>query len=81
MSITGLEVFDATMHQTNAWLKSLMGKIGTGDRHRAYVALRVTLHARDRLPPEVAVHLAAQLPMRLLLRELAHGRHTDQGAS
>jgi uncharacterized protein (DUF2267 family) len=64
MSITGLEVFDSTMHQTNAWLKSLMGKIGTGDRHRAYVALRVTLHAlRDRLPPEVAVHLAAQLPM------------------
>jgi uncharacterized protein (DUF2267 family) len=64
MPITGLEVFDSTMHQTNAWLKSLMGKIGTGDRHRAYVALRVTLHAlRDRLPPEVAVHLAAQLPM------------------
>jgi len=64
MSITGLEVFDSTMHQTNAWLKSLMGKVGTGDRHRAYVALRVTLHAlRDRLPPEVAVHLAAQLPM------------------
>ena len=46
------------MHQTNAWLKSLMGRIGTGDRHRAYAALRVTLHAlRDRLPPEVAVHL------------------------
>jgi hypothetical protein len=50
MSITGLEVFDSTMHQTNTWLKSLMGKIGTGDRHRAYVALRVTLHAlRERL--------------------------------
>lgn len=64
MSISGLEVFDSTMHQTNAWLKSLMGKIGTGDRHRAYVALRITLHAlRDRLPPEVAVHLGAQLPM------------------
>jgi uncharacterized protein (DUF2267 family) len=64
MSITGLEVFDSTMHQTNAWLKSLMGRIGTGDRHRAYAALRVTLHAlRDRLPPEVAEHLAAQLPM------------------
>ena len=41
----------------------------TDDRHLAYVALRATLHAlRDRLGPENAVHLAAQLPM--LLRGL-----------
>jgi hypothetical protein len=56
MSMTGLEVFDSTLHQTNAWLKSLMGKIGTGDRHQAVVAaagapgrrtsLRWRLHAR-----------------------------------
>ena len=64
MSMTGLDVFDSTVHQTNVWLKSIMDRLGTDDRHRAYLALRATLHAlRDRLPPEVAVHLGAQLPM------------------
>lgn len=64
MSITGLEVFDSTVHQTNTWLKSIMSRLGTDDRHRAYLALRSTLQAlRDRLPPEAAVHLGAQLPM------------------
>lgn len=64
MSMTGLDVFDSTIHQTNVWLKSIMDRLGTDDRHRAYLALRATLHAlRDRLPPEVAVHLGAQLPM------------------
>jgi uncharacterized protein (DUF2267 family) len=64
MSITGLEVFDSTVHQTNVWLKSIMVRLGTEDRHRAYLALRATLQAlRDRLQPEMAVHLGAQLPM------------------
>lgn len=64
MSATGLSVFDSTIHQTNTWLKSLFEPLNTEDRHRAYLALRVTLHAlRDRLPPELAVHLGAQLPM------------------
>lgn len=64
MSITGLEVFDSTVHQTNVWLKAIMGRLGTEDRHRAYLALRATLQAlRDRLQPEMAVHLGAQLPM------------------
>jgi len=31
MSMTGLEAFDSTVHQTNVWLKSLMGKIGAGN--------------------------------------------------
>jgi uncharacterized protein (DUF2267 family) len=36
----------------------------TEDRHRAYLALRTVLHAvRDRLMPELAVHLGAQLPI------------------
>ena len=88
MSMTGLEVFDSTVHQTNTWLKSLMGKIGTGDRHRAYIALRSTLHAlRDRLPPEVAVHLGAQLPMLVrgfyyeewrMARTPTRERHTEE---
>jgi uncharacterized protein (DUF2267 family) len=64
MSATGLEVFDSTLQQTNIWLKAIMQRLGTEDRHRAYIALRATLQAlRDRLPPEVAVHLGAQLPM------------------
>jgi uncharacterized protein (DUF2267 family) len=41
-----------------------MEGLHTDDRHLAYIALRATLHAlRDRIGPENAVHLAAQLPM------------------
>ena len=61
MSTTGLEALDSTVHQTNAWLKAIMSRLGTEDRHRAYLALRTTLQAlRDRLQPEMAVHLGAQ---------------------
>jgi len=61
---TGLPVFDATVQETNLWLKSVMEKMHNPDRQRAYLALRATLHAlRDRIGPEPAVHLAAQLPM------------------
>ena len=64
MSFTGLDVFDRTLQITNIWLKELMEKLGTEDRHRAYLALRATLHAlRDRLPVVEAADLAAQLPM------------------
>lgn len=64
MSMTGLDVFDATVHKTNAWLTDIMEQLETADRHEAYHALRVVLHAlRDRLTAEEAVHLAAQLPM------------------
>jgi uncharacterized protein (DUF2267 family) len=66
---TGLAVFDTTVQETNLWLKGIMEGLHTDDRHLAYVALRATLHALcDRLGPEHAVHLAAQLPM--LLRGL-----------
>ena len=64
MSTTGLPVFDTTVQETNLWLKAIMERLRTDDRHLAYLALRATLHAlRDRLGPENAVHLAAQLPM------------------
>jgi uncharacterized protein (DUF2267 family) len=64
MSVTGLEVFDATVQKTNAWLKRLMEILESDDRHLAYLALRATLHAlRDRLTVEEAAELAAQLPM------------------
>jgi len=69
MSNTGLPVFDTTVQESNLWLKDVMEHMHTEDRHLAYLALRGTLHAlRDRVGPESAVHLAAQLPM--LLRGL-----------
>jgi uncharacterized protein (DUF2267 family) len=64
MSLTGLEVFDATIHKTNLWLKEIMELLATEDRHKAYMALRATLQAlRDRLTPDHAAELGAQLPM------------------
>jgi uncharacterized protein (DUF2267 family) len=64
MSTTGLPVLDTTVQETNLWLKAIMEGLHTDDRHLAYLCLRTTLHAlRDRLGPEHAVHLAAQLPM------------------
>jgi len=64
MSATGVDVFDRTLHKTNAWLSDLMDVLGSPDRHAAYLALRATLHAlRDRLPVEEVADLGAQLPM------------------
>ncbi len=64
MSATGLDVFDTTVQKTNLWLKDLMGLLGWSDKHRAYEALRVTLHAlRDRLTVEEVAQFSAQLPM------------------
>jgi uncharacterized protein (DUF2267 family) len=64
MSATGLEVFDTTLQKTNSWLHDLMQALGWLDRHKAYTALRATLHAlRDRLSVEEVAQLGAQLPM------------------
>jgi uncharacterized protein (DUF2267 family) len=60
---TGLDVFDTSLQVTNLWLKDLMEHLGI-DRRHAYRVLSATLHAvRDRIGPENAVHLGAQLPM------------------
>ena len=64
--MTGHDViaFDKTLEKTNAWLAHLEVALGWHDRQRSYSALRGVLHAiRDRLPPQEAVDLAAQLPM------------------
>jgi uncharacterized protein (DUF2267 family) len=62
--MTGLEVFDSTIHKTHQWLNDIATELAWGDRHTAYIALRAALHAlRDRLTVEEAVHLGAQLPM------------------
>lgn len=64
MSETGLEAFDTTIHKTNSWLNDLMQALYWLDRHRAYLALRATLHAlRDRLPVEEVAQFGAQFPM------------------
>jgi uncharacterized protein (DUF2267 family) len=64
MSTSGLEVFDTTTQKTNVWLKDLMQELGWDDRHKAYRALRSTLHAlRDRLTIEEVAQLSAQFPM------------------
>jgi uncharacterized protein (DUF2267 family) len=66
---TGLDTFDKTVQESNLWLKDVMERLNTYDRHRAYSTLRAVLHAlRDRIGPENAAHLGAQLPM--LLRGL-----------
>jgi uncharacterized protein (DUF2267 family) len=64
MTMTGLETFDRAIHKANDWLKDIMFELNWEDRHRAYLALRATLHAlRDRLSAEEAVHLGAELPL------------------
>lgn len=64
---TGLPVFDQTVQLSNAWLKDVEELLFPCSRQDAYAAWRATMHAlRDRLQPEEALHLSAQLP--LLLR-------------
>ncbi len=64
MSASGLEIFDTSVQKTNIWLKDLVERLKTTDRHQAYMALKVTLHALcDRLSIEEAAQLGAQLPM------------------
>jgi uncharacterized protein (DUF2267 family) len=69
MTATGHPTFDKTVQESNLWLKELAQALHTNDREVAFRALRATLHAlRDRIGPENAVHLGAQLP--ILLRGL-----------
>ncbi len=64
MSITHVTVLDHTVQETNAWLKSVQEELELDNRQQAYNALRAVLHTlRDRVPPEVAVKMGAQLPI------------------
>jgi uncharacterized protein (DUF2267 family) len=57
-------LFDEALQKTDVWLGGVASRLGDGDRRRAYLALRSTLHAlRDRLLPQEAVQLGAQLPL------------------
>jgi uncharacterized protein (DUF2267 family) len=64
MSTTQHELFSDTLQETHLWIKEVLGELGWDDEHKAYLALKATLHAlRDRLTADGAVHLGAQLPM------------------
>ncbi len=57
-------VFERTLQESEIWLKELTGTGPITDHQKALVALRGVLHhLRDRLTPEEAVQLGAQLPI------------------
>lgn len=59
-----LGVFDKTQQKTAHWIENVAHNMGSADMERSYHVLRSVLHAvRDRLPPDEAVHLGAQMPM------------------
>lgn len=63
MPSTGIVSLDHSIDTTNAWLADVATSFGTEDRRMAYRVTRSWLHTlRDRLPVQVAAHLAAQLP-------------------
>jgi uncharacterized protein (DUF2267 family) len=72
MAATGLNVFDRTLQTTNIWLNEIQEEIGP-DEQRAWHVLGAVLRAlRDRLQPDLAAHLGAQLPL------LVRGLYYDQ---
>ncbi len=38
MSASGLEILDTSVQKMNIWLKDLMERLETADRHQAYIA-------------------------------------------
>jgi uncharacterized protein (DUF2267 family) len=63
MAQSGLSVFDSTMQKTMKFINEVNEKADIQDEHKAFQALRATLHTlRDRLPVNEAVHFGAQLP-------------------
>jgi uncharacterized protein (DUF2267 family) len=56
--------WEAALQKSNEWLNQLVPELDAEGTNGALLALRSVLHAvRDRLPPEEAVDLAAQLPL------------------
>jgi uncharacterized protein (DUF2267 family) len=56
--------WDRALQKSNEWLNELAAELGGPNANGALLALRSVLHAvRDRLPPDEAVNLAAQLPL------------------
>jgi uncharacterized protein (DUF2267 family) len=62
--VRNLGVFENTQRKTAHWIENVAHNMGSTDMERSYHVLRSVLHAvRDRLPPDDAVHLGAQMPM------------------
>ncbi len=63
MTGPAIHELDTTLQHANTWLREVMERMGTDDAHKGHAAMRATLHAlRDRIGPENATHLGAQLP-------------------
>lgn len=61
---THVPVFETTLRKTHEWLDELTSAGICADHSQAYSVLRAVLHAlRDRLIPDEAIDLGAQLPM------------------
>jgi uncharacterized protein (DUF2267 family) len=59
-------LWDKTLAKTNVWLEQVGRELGWAEPDTVLLALRSVLHAlRDRLPPDEAVELAAQMPLLL----------------
>lgn len=60
------QIWDNTLTKSNEWLKELGKELGSENANTLLLALRSVLHAlRDRLRPDEAAELAAQLPVLL----------------
>jgi len=64
MSEIAVSALEHSIQETDVWLKAIQEKAHLDSRPHAYNALRAVIHAlRDRLTPESAAHLGAQLPI------------------
>jgi uncharacterized protein (DUF2267 family) len=63
MPKTMIDLVQKSISEANAWIESIRQELEESSRHRAYSALRATLHAiRDYLTFEDVMELAAHLP-------------------
>lgn len=63
MSATGVDVFEKSIQTTNMWLDEIMEDMGPERRLAWHLVGAVLRTVRDRLPPDLAAHLGAQLPL------------------
>jgi uncharacterized protein (DUF2267 family) len=62
--ISSVDAIERSVHKTNEWLKELEEELGTEPREEAWRLLKGYLQVlRDRLNPDEAAQLAAQLPL------------------
>jgi uncharacterized protein (DUF2267 family) len=62
--MNGHHDFDHAAQEGNLWLRKLDDRLAPTQPGQSVLVLRASLHVlRDRLTPELAVHLSAQLPL------------------